>query len=385
MSAPTSNEPKTIVVLGGGYAGLHVAHAILQKRKDVKVIVVSKNDHFYWNLAAPRAIIPGQLSPDKILTPIRDILGRYPPETWELVVGSAEAVDFTEKTVTVLPSNAAESRVIKYEHLVIATGSRPQDGDVPWKARGTSEELRGALNDVSAAVGNAKHITVGGAGGTGIEVAGELGAAFGSSGDKEIHLLAADGQLAGGHTIAPFAAKQLEKIGVKIHYNARVESATPVEAVEGGTKTELKLSSGESLVTDLYLPTTGLLPNTDFIPAQYLTEPGRTIRINKFLQVQDASNVWAAGDVVGQPRAGFMITQRQAAGVARNLLASLDEKKLVPWKAPEVDIFACAIGPKAGVGRINNKYSLPAFLVKVAKSRDLGVGMSKGYINGNIA
>jgi NADH dehydrogenase FAD-containing subunit len=42
MSAPTSNEPKTIVVLGGGFAGLHVTHAILQKRKDVKVIVVSK-------------------------------------------------------------------------------------------------------------------------------------------------------------------------------------------------------------------------------------------------------------------------------------------------------------------------------------------------------
>jgi hypothetical protein len=34
---------KTILILGGSYAGLHVAHGLLKKRdKDVKVIVVSK-------------------------------------------------------------------------------------------------------------------------------------------------------------------------------------------------------------------------------------------------------------------------------------------------------------------------------------------------------
>lgn len=34
---------KTVLILGGSFGGLHVAHALLKKRhKDVKVILVSK-------------------------------------------------------------------------------------------------------------------------------------------------------------------------------------------------------------------------------------------------------------------------------------------------------------------------------------------------------
>jgi len=35
--------PATVVILGGSFAGLHVAHALLKKQvKDLKVILVSK-------------------------------------------------------------------------------------------------------------------------------------------------------------------------------------------------------------------------------------------------------------------------------------------------------------------------------------------------------
>jgi len=33
---------KTVVVLGGSYAGLHIAHYLLKHNKDVHVVVVSK-------------------------------------------------------------------------------------------------------------------------------------------------------------------------------------------------------------------------------------------------------------------------------------------------------------------------------------------------------
>jgi len=34
---------KTVVILGGSYAGLHIAHALLKKQdQDIKVILVSK-------------------------------------------------------------------------------------------------------------------------------------------------------------------------------------------------------------------------------------------------------------------------------------------------------------------------------------------------------
>ena len=36
---------KTVVILGGAYAGLHIAHYLLKNEKDVKVVLVSKVRH----------------------------------------------------------------------------------------------------------------------------------------------------------------------------------------------------------------------------------------------------------------------------------------------------------------------------------------------------
>jgi apoptosis-inducing factor 2 len=45
--------PATVVILGGSFAGLHIAHALLKKNtKDLKVILVSKVSHIpvpTWN------------------------------------------------------------------------------------------------------------------------------------------------------------------------------------------------------------------------------------------------------------------------------------------------------------------------------------------------
>lgn len=42
---------KTVVILGGSYAGVHIAHYLLkQKIPDVKVILVSKVSHIVYYL-----------------------------------------------------------------------------------------------------------------------------------------------------------------------------------------------------------------------------------------------------------------------------------------------------------------------------------------------
>lgn len=42
---------KTVVILGGSYAGVHIAHYLLkQKIPDVKVILVSKVSHIVYSL-----------------------------------------------------------------------------------------------------------------------------------------------------------------------------------------------------------------------------------------------------------------------------------------------------------------------------------------------
>ncbi|KAK1752094.1 apoptosis-inducing factor B [Echria macrotheca] len=369
---------KTVLVLGGAYGGLHVAHALLKKQlKDVKVVLVTKNTHFYWNLASIRRIIPGQYKDEDILKPIEPALKRYPSTSYELIIGSAEAADFASKTVRV--ATATGDRTVAYDQLVLATGSRTPEPDMPWKASSTYEEVVALLKETEDKVKAASHIVVAGAGATGVELAGELGFEFGKT--KEIILLSAGDKVLGGDIAAPAAANELKKLNVAIKYGAKVESTRP--AAEGSGKTEVVLAGGETIATDLYLPTMGLVPNTEYVPTQFLNE-NKTVKVDEFLRVLETTDVWAAGDVVSKPRAGFMITQKQAAAVAKNVELALADKAPLVAKGLPVDILACAVGRSRGAGRMNS-FRLPSLGVWLAKGRTLGLQMMGGYLDGGVA
>jgi NADH dehydrogenase FAD-containing subunit len=298
---------KTVLILGGSYAGLHIAHHLLKHNPSgVKVILVSKNSHFYWNLASVRAVVPeASITDTQLFAPLSTILSRYPSESHELVIGTATASDFAAKTVTV-----DKDRKIPYDHLVIATGARtasPPSHPTPWKADGGYEDVLNLLHGLADRVSKASHIVVAGAGATGCELAGEL--AFDNPSRqtrKEIVLLGADAEILKGDSIAGSVRSELKKLGVQIRTGARVETVREV----GGGKTEVVLAGGETIVTDLYMPTMGLVPNTEFIDAQFRDEKGWVL-VDECFNVKGAEGVWAAGDAVGRPRCGFLITQKQ--------------------------------------------------------------------------
>lgn len=138
---------KTVVILGAGLAGLPLAHSILKKQADkfdLKVILVSPSDEFYWNLASPRAAIPGQYGDDKVFYSIPDAFSSYKKERFEFVLGKATGWNPAENSVVVADASTGEL-TIKYETLFVATGSTPKDGQ-PWKLLGTSGETHAALD-----------------------------------------------------------------------------------------------------------------------------------------------------------------------------------------------------------------------------------------------
>ena len=64
---------KHIVILGGSYAGVSTAHRILKqaaKTGPLKITIVSPNTHFYWSMASPRGVVPGQIPDEKLFQPI---------------------------------------------------------------------------------------------------------------------------------------------------------------------------------------------------------------------------------------------------------------------------------------------------------------------------
>lgn len=166
---------KLILILGGSYGGICTAHRLLKKNPDLKITLVAPNDALYWNLAGPRAIVPGGFADDKIFAPYAPGFAQY-GERIDLVSGMAESLDAASRSVTVKGVNG--ERIYKYDMLVLATGASTK-GDVPWKTQGSTEDTKALLHDFQERVERAETIVVAGGGATGVETAGELGYEYG--------------------------------------------------------------------------------------------------------------------------------------------------------------------------------------------------------------
>jgi apoptosis-inducing factor 2 len=245
--------------------------------------------------------VPGIVKDDQILQPIEPGFAQYPKESFEFVLGTAGGVDTTGKTAKI--STKQGEKTLKYDYLVLATGARSITPGVPWKANGTYEECVELLHKTQERVKAANHIIIAGAGPTGVETSAELRFEFK---DKDVVLLSPDPEILGGDSVASAVEREIVKLGVTVKKNCKVLSTT----VLPDGKTELSLANGEVLTTDLYLPTFGLAPNTDYLDPKLLTER-KYVHVDDYLRVKGAENVWACGDIVSKPRAGFMISDKQ--------------------------------------------------------------------------
>ena len=54
---------KIIAIIGGGYAGMEAYFQITDKKlKDTNIILISKSNFFYHNVASPRALVESKIS-----------------------------------------------------------------------------------------------------------------------------------------------------------------------------------------------------------------------------------------------------------------------------------------------------------------------------------
>jgi NADH dehydrogenase FAD-containing subunit len=186
-----SMKRKSIVIVGGSYAGVGTAHRVLKQAARApragpfKVTLVSRDTHMYWNIAAPRALIPGQLADDEIFRSVTEGFAQYPAEEFEFVLGSATGVDTDGKTLQVEKADGTALE-LGYDYLVVATGARSMLGS-PFKSLGSTESTKEGLRALQERIKKAKTIVVGGAGPTGTEVAGELADEYGK--DKTVTLV----------------------------------------------------------------------------------------------------------------------------------------------------------------------------------------------------
>lgn len=383
---------KTVVILGAGWAGLPLAHKLLKytqpKAKDgLKVILVSPNTHFYWNVAAVRGVIPGTIPDSQLFLPIEPGFAQYPADSFEFILGKAKRLDVEKNTVQVARNDETE-RSLSYDHLVIATGSHIRS-NLPFKGVGTHEDTLAALHSLQEQIAVAKSIVISGAGPTGVETAGELAAAYAT--DKYITLIiGGERVLQASHclpSVSQAVERDLQKLGVRLVWNTQVKDVrvTDVKGEEdaAAAQTTLTLSNGSTLVADLYLPLFGVQVNTSFLPTSLLDSAGNVV-LDKTMRVVGTKNVWGIGDVGNLEPKQLTVTDVQIIHLSAALdsvLTAGEDAQVKEYKPSGKTMIFITMGKKYATGQICG-WKLWGWIVAYVKGRMLFVDTAQGYVGG---
>ncbi|KAK5455258.1 hypothetical protein LTS15_005978 [Exophiala xenobiotica] len=318
-----NSTKKNIVILGGSYGGISTAHYLLKhvvpKLPDslsYQVVLASTSDQAMCRLACPRALISDDLLPQgKLFVSIVRAFEQYPKDNFLFVDATATKLDHKKRTVTIqLPGGSTED--IEFHALVIATGA---SNTSPLLGLNRDVDfLRSSWSMFRKALPSAKSIVVVGGGPAGVETAGELGEYLngragwfhsGMSNPKvQITVVTAGPQIlpALRPTIAKQAEGYLAKVGVTVVINVRMIAVNPPDAgtyknVAG--KATVTLENGKTMETDLYIPATGMTPNTSFVDKSLLGDDGRVETNPSTIRVERAGpRIYAIGDAASFTR-----------------------------------------------------------------------------------
>ncbi|EQK98402.1 hypothetical protein G6O67_002341 [Ophiocordyceps sinensis] len=379
---------QTIVILGAGLAAAPLIRQLMRTtvlgRDDLKLVVVAPNTHFYWPIAIPRVMVPGQLADDKVMFPWDAIFGQYPADKFEFVLGKASALDPSAKAVTVAlgaPDGHGSTRSVTYHTLVIATGATARD-DMPWKLLDTTERTAERLHSLQSDIRDAKTIVVAGGGATGSEVAGELGFEYAKSGVKEVYFVHS-GNLPLAPPVLPSVRKQvateLKKLNVKV-----ISDSTVANVSQTGRDTVLELrhadGSTRTLTAQAYIPATGVTPNTAFAPASMLDERGY-IKQTAQLKAEGYDDIFVMGDAGNLEGSKAQAAEAQTRHLIKALPVHLAGGS-VPAYAPNTkETMAVTLGRSRGTGQAGSM-KLFSLLVWWIKGRFLGTDYAPLYAAG---
>ncbi|KAH7311412.1 hypothetical protein B0I35DRAFT_488738 [Stachybotrys elegans] len=373
---------KTVIIIGAGWAGLPLAHKLLKytvpKMPDLKVVLVSPNSHFFWNVAATRGIIPGEIADEDLFIPIAPVFEKYGETNFEFVLGAATGISPSLNSINVGMTDGTQ-RTLAYDQLVIASGSRIKS-NLPFKLLQSHNETISAWHDLQTKVGNASSIVIAGAGPTGIEVAGELGAKYGRK--KKITLIASQPEFLpdASPSVQSTIMKDLKKLGVNTMMGTKVKDATQSQITSKWT-IETSGAPNSTIEADLYLPLHGVVVNTSFVPEDLLDKSGN-LNLQGDFRVAGTSNIWGIGDVGNLEPKQVTVTDAQIIHLANALDTVLTtSNSITPYKKMDKTMIFVSMGRSHATGQIGN-WTLWGFMVNYVKGRKLFMDTAKGYVGG---
>ena len=403
---------KDIVVLGGSFAGVGCVHYLLKhvvpKLPDpssYQVALVSPSEEVVCRPATVRALISDDLlNQEQLWTNVKTTLETQYSSAFRFVHGRAIALETDARAVDVeLVEGPDSTERIEYHSLIIATGALTPSP--LFSMNRDAAGLRQTWSEFRKALPAAKHIVLAGGGPTGVETAAELGehlngrAGWFNSKLKNpkvaITLVTSASKLLPDlrESIAETAEGYLAQLGVTVVKNVKVTDVSPAGSgmTELGTTTEVSLSDGRTLSADIYIPASGMTPNTSFVPAELLAKDGRVKVDTSTLRVEGTGpRVYALGDVSNLARPSIYFIKLGIPilchNIKRDLLvaAGKDEASLEggrEWKEDKREMQAVTVGKSKGVGAAMGT-KLPSWLVWWLKGRDAGMSMTASFWSG---
>jgi NADH:ubiquinone reductase (H+-translocating) len=119
MQIPSPNSSgtthPTVVIIGGGFAGLHAARGL--RHAPVNVVLIDRTNHHLFQPLLYQVAM-ASLAPSDITAPIRWLLRRQ--QNTRVLLGNVSSIDVSRKTVHV----DGDIGDVRYDYLVIASGAR---------------------------------------------------------------------------------------------------------------------------------------------------------------------------------------------------------------------------------------------------------------------
>lgn len=370
------------MIVGASHAGLGVANELLKTDSDkVKVILINPSEKHYFNIAAPRIFAKPQFfQPEQYLLPIEQSFTRYPEGSFQFVKGEATSINIASKSVKV----SSLQSVLVYDYLVIASGSTTtsslQGELAPFKPL-SNQDIDASIRSIQKVISDAKSVVLGGAGPIGVEFAGELAEAFETKQGASVTLISAT-----KHVLPMLkekgrimAEKVLAEKNVKV-----ITSRKVVDAVRNvsGNKAQwiVSLDNGEQLEADVYISTTGVIPNNQFVPPEFLSADGWIAVDDKLCVTGGDGSIYALGDITTQPlRTAAKVAEQVPVVVANLKAAILGRGKYSTYSPNETLMMIVPIGESTGTGQIFG-WKPWGIMVSKIKGKDFFVSKAAGML-----
>jgi NADH:ubiquinone reductase (H+-translocating) len=372
---------KRILIAGGGYAGIQAALTLERLLKGIasRILLIDKNKYHTLLPSLPEIISKRGFS----IINYTDIIQT---KKIDLIQTTITAIDLDKKEVF----TSGNSYPLRYDFLILALGSTPflpniaglREYAIQFNTIQDAEKLANKLLDTELK-GN---IIIGGAGATGVELAGEIASVL-----KHRYHPRSNHHPTTVILVSPNLLPGFPDSTVK--WTRAYLQSLQVELIVGRECyiTEVKpdsicLKNGNEIKTTMFIWTGGVttIPLLQNIGLKTVSK-GRVV-VNKFLQASGRYDVFVIGDAAhivdnqGQPLpTNAYFAEQHGKVAAQNVYALIKGKKLQEYRPDQLGTnFAISIGSNFAVSRVGGVdlfgYSASKLkkLIKMKYLRDIG-------------